>query len=186
MKNNFNIIISGVGGQGLLTLTKIIAEAAMMEGYQIKTSELHGLSQRGGSVQTHIRFGKEVFSPLISLGKADLILGLEVAETLRNINYANPKTIILGDKYQLSYQDSLSVDQITKKINALFKGKKYLISASETCKKKFGNEVVAGVYLLGYAVKERIIPLRANSLLRAVSMVVPEKYLDLNKKAFNL
>jgi len=95
MNKPFNIIITGVGGQGVITLTQIIAEAALIEGKDVKTSELHGLSQKGGSVQTHIRFGKKVYSPLIAEGKADLILSLEIIEGLRKINYANSKTNFL-------------------------------------------------------------------------------------------
>ena len=74
MKNNFNIIISGIGGQGIITLTRILAEAALLQGLDVKTSELHGLSQRGGSVETHIRFGRNIFSPLVRQGSADLII----------------------------------------------------------------------------------------------------------------
>ena len=81
--DNFNIIVNGVGGQGVITLLSLIAEAAFVEGYDIKSSELHGLSQRGGSVETHIRFGKKVNSPLIPNGKADLILSLETLEAFQ-------------------------------------------------------------------------------------------------------
>jgi len=183
---NFNIVISGTGGQGLITLTIIIAEAALIEGYDVKTSELHGLSQRGGSVQTHIRFGSKVYSPLVSFGGANLILGLEISETLRNIHYASPETIILADKVQLFYPGSLSEEKVITKLNSLFKGKKHLISASEICKKELGKEVVSGIYLLSYAVHKKLIPLKPSSVLKAISKIVPEKYLELNQKAFEL
>jgi indolepyruvate ferredoxin oxidoreductase beta subunit len=185
-KNNFNIIIAGVGGQGLITLTQVIAEAAFIEGLDVKTSELHGLSQRGGSVQTHIRFGDKIYSPLVSLGGADFILGLEISEVLRNISYANSKTIILANKYQLFYPGGLTEEQVIKKLKSLFKGKKYLISASEICKKELGKEVVSGIYLLGYAALKKLIPLKPASILKAISKIIPEKYLELNKKAFGL
>lgn len=76
MYKNFNIIIAGIGGQGVITLTRILANAALLDGYDVKTSELHGLSQRGGSVETHIRFGKKIYSPLIMPGQADLVIDL--------------------------------------------------------------------------------------------------------------
>lgn len=76
MHKNLNIIICGLGGQGVITLTRILAQAAFLESYDVKTSELHGLAQRGGSVETHIRFGKKVYSPLVIPGKADLIINL--------------------------------------------------------------------------------------------------------------
>ena len=186
MEKNFNIIISGVGGQGLITLLRIIAEAALIEGFDVKTSELHGLSQRGGSVETHIRLGRKVYSPLISLGTADLILSLEVSESLRAISYANPKTVFLVNKYSLSFPGALSEKEIIKKINALTKGRKYILSASEICKKELGKEVVSGVYLLSYGAFKKIIPLKPSSILKAISEIIPERYLELNKKAFKL
>ena len=79
----FNIILSGVGGQGIITLLQILAEAAFVEKYDVKTSELHGLSQRGGSVVAHLRFGEKIFSPLIKATEADLILSLEISEAVR-------------------------------------------------------------------------------------------------------
>lgn len=187
MKNKtFNIIISGTGGQGLITLIQILAEAALIEGYDLKTSELHGLSQRGGSVETHLRFGKKIYSPLVSLGSADLILGLEILEGLRAFPYANSKTVFLVNKFSLFFQDSPSEDEIVKKFKITIKNKKHLIPASEICKKEFGNEVVSGIYLLGYAIYKKLIPLKATSILKAILKVVPEKYLELNQKAFEL
>ena len=183
---NFNIVIAGVGGQGLITLTQILAEAALIEGYDVKTSELHGLSQRGGSVETHIRFGKRIFSPLVGRGTADLILGLEMTEGLRALSYANSETIFLINKNFISYGEELSEKDVLEKINSLIKKNLYLIPASEICQKELEKEVVSGVYLLSYAVHKKIIPLKPESLIFAVKKVIPEKYLELNQKAFNL
>src|SRR4030042_154263 len=91
----FNMVIVGTGGQGLITLLQIISEAALAEGYDIRTSELHGLSQRGGSVEVHIRFGKKIYSPIVAQGKADLILGLEEQEALNGISFSGHKTNFL-------------------------------------------------------------------------------------------
>lgn len=185
-KKNFNIIISGVGGQGLITLLQIIAQAAFAEGFDVKTSELHGLSQRGGSVLAHIRFGRETFSPLISFGRADLILGLEILEGLRALPYANKKTIFLVNKYSFPFLGGLPEDEIIKKFNALIKSPKYLIPASQICQKELGAEVVSGIYLLGYGVFKELIPLKPESVLKAISKIIPEKYLAFNKKALHL
>jgi len=186
LMRNFNIVIAGVGGQGLITLTQILAEAALIEGYDVKTSELHGLSQRGGSVETHIRFGKRIFSPLVGRGTADLILGLEMTEGLRALSYANSETIFLINKNFISYGEELSEKDVLEKINSLIKKNLYLIPASEICQKELEKEVVSGVYLLSYAVHKKIIPLKPESLIFAVKKVIPEKYLELNQKAFNL
>jgi len=175
-----------VGGQGLITLTQIIAEAALSEGFDVKTSELHGLSQRGGSVETHIRFGEKVFSPLVSLGSADLILGLEILEGLRAFFYSNQKTIFLLNKFLLPFSGSPTEKEIIKKIKSTVKGPKHIISASEICQKELGKEVVSGIYLLSYAVHKKLIPLKPGSISKAINKTIPEKYLELNKKAFEL
>ena len=183
---NFNLVITGVGGQGLITLLQIIAQAAFIEGYDIKTSELHGLSQRGGSVAAYLKFGKKVYSPLISLGQAEVVLGLEILEGLRALPYANKNTIFVINKFYFPFEGGLPQSETIRKINALIKGPKYLIPASEICQKELGREVVSGIYLLGCAVFKKIIPLRPDSVLKAIEQVMPEKYLELNRAAFNL
>jgi indolepyruvate ferredoxin oxidoreductase, beta subunit len=183
--NNFNIVISGTGGQGLITLLQILAEAALLEGHDVKTSELHGLSQRGGSVEAYVRFGKKVFSPLIAVADANLILGLELLEGLRMIRYANAKTIFLVNKYVFPFSGGLPEEEILSKID-LIKNEKHIIPASKICQEELGAEVVSGTYLLGYAISKNLIPLKRESVLEAISKVVPEKHFELNKKAFEL
>jgi len=183
--NQFNIVIGGTGGQGLITLLQILAEAALIEGYDVKTSELHGLSQRGGSVEVHIRFGKGVYSPLVTRGTADLILGLELLEGLRAASYAGKETVFLLNKFIVSFPGSLSEKEVIGRLKKLTKNLE-IVPASEICQKELGKEVVSGVYLLGYAVFKKLIPLKPDLILKAISKVVPEKYLELNNKAFNL
>ena len=118
----FNIVIVGTGGQGQITLLQILAEAAVIEGYDVKTSELHGLSQRGGSVEVHIRFGKKIYSPMVAQGKADLILGLEMQEALKGNYYANKETKFLINQFiiPIPLRKPLSEKEISanlKKIN---------------------------------------------------------------------
>lgn len=93
--NQFNIIIAGFGGQGVITLAKIISQAAFKQGFQVKTSETHGLAQRGGSLEAHVRFGKKIISPLVMKGEADLIIALDFLEGEKARDYANPKTKII-------------------------------------------------------------------------------------------
>jgi Pyruvate:ferredoxin oxidoreductase and related 2-oxoacid:ferredoxin oxidoreductases, gamma subunit len=97
----FNCVIVGTGGQGLITLLEILAEAAVESGLDAKTSELHGLSQRGGSVEVHIKFGKKVWSPLVEAKKADLIVGLEMQECLKAAYFAGPQTQYLINKTEV-------------------------------------------------------------------------------------
>jgi len=216
----FNIVIVGTGGQGLITLLQIIAEAALFEGYEVRTSELHGLSQRGGSVEVHIRFGQKIYSPLVSQEKADLILGLEMQEALRGIYFANQKTkfllnkqiilipLVKEDKSSSSATESRLRDEGGKEREALFDfaaarvvknlteteilknlkkiGKVILIPAAETCQKEFNTNVVAGIYLISLASFKNLIPLKPNSISRAIKKIIPEKYLELNLKTFKL
>ena len=182
----FNVILAGVGGQGIITLLSIIDEAAFIEGKEIRSSELHGLSQRGGSVEAHIRFGKDVYSPLISSFKADLIVGLEKLEGLRMAPYANNKTKFLINDHLLPFIGILNSDEITKKLKDIASNNLHLIPASEICQKELEKEVVSGIYMLGYAAYKSLLPIKPETFLKAIEKIVPEKYLELNKKAFKL
>lgn len=183
----FNMMVTGTGGQGLITILQIISEAALIEGYDIKTSELHGLSQRGGSVEVYIRFGKKVYSPLIPQGKADLILGLEAQEILKGAYFSNPKTVFLINKniIPIPLKKPLSEDEILNGLKKISKNI-FMIPAKDICKEKLGTEVVAGTYLLSWAVFKKIIPLEPSSILKALKKVVSPKHLELNIKTFEL
>ena len=183
----FNTVILGTGGQGLITVLQIITEAALSEGYDIKSSELHGLSQRGGSVEVHVRFGKKIYSPLIPQGKADLIFGFEAQEALRGVYFANKNTSFLVNKFivPIPLEKSLSEKQIEKTLNNIGK-KVVLVSAADICREKLGTDVVSGIYLLSLAAFENLIPIKPASVLKAIKKIIPEKYLELNVKTFDL
>ena len=91
-----NILMVGVGGQGIILASDILSRAAMYTGYDVKKSEIHGMSQRGGSVFSHIRYGEKVHSPMISEGGADILFSLEVMETLRWLSYANDQSTVIA------------------------------------------------------------------------------------------
>ena len=182
----FNIILSGVGGQGLITLVTILDQACLNEGYDVRSSELHGLSQRGGSVQAHVRFGKKVYSPLISNKKTDIIIDLETSEALKSIMYANEKTKILVNDNSVPYLGGLPKKELLETLKKTAKNNLYLVSASKICEEKLQKEVVSGMYILGYACYKKLIPLTIESLLKATEQVIPTKYLESNKKAVEL
>lgn len=186
----FNMVITGTGGQGLITLLQIIAEAALQEGYDFRSSELHGLSQRGGSVEVHLRFGRKIYSPMVSLGKADLILGLEMQETLKGINFANKKTNFLVNKYIIPILSPFAVarvseEEIVKNLKKVSKNIT-LVPAAKICQEKLGTNVVAGVYLISLAAFKGLVPIKPASIKKALKKIIPKKYLELNLKAFNL
>ena len=179
----FNIVICGVGGQGIITLLRIIAQAAFLDGYDVRTSELHGLSQRGGSIKAHIRFGEKIFSPLILPGMADLMLALDITESLRVSAFANKDTVFLINEKFTPFFGGPRQEDVHKKLKKLT-GKIHLINASAVCQKEFKKEVLSGVYLVSRAVFEELIPLSPKSLSKAIETVVAEKYISLNKKVF--
>jgi len=184
--NQFNIVIFGIGGQGQITLLQILAEAAVLDEYDVKTSELHGLSQRGGSVEVHIRFGKEIFSPLVPKAKGDLILALELQEALKGLYFANEKTkFLVNDYFSPILGANFSVERDLKVLGKL-KKRLFLIEASKVCQEKLGKEVLAGIYLISLASFKKLLPLKPNSILKAIEKIVPEKYLELNKNTFAL
>ncbi len=186
MEKNFNIILTGVGGQGIITLLSLINEAALIESYDVKSSELHGLSQRGGSVEAHVRFGKKVLSPLVPKGSADLVIGMEMIESYRETGKAGEKANFLVNRLVSPFQGSSSAEEIEAKLKEAAGNRLHLVSASEICKNELQNEVVMGLYLLGYAVNKKLIPLMEKSVIEAVNKIIPQKYLELNLKALNL
>ncbi len=190
MNKTFNIVAVGVGGQGIITLTRVLATAAMLEGFDVKTSELHGLSQRGGSVETHIRFGESVYSPLVKQGGADLIISLEFQEAFKACYYGSREngTVILVNNHVipiLGGKKTISIEQNPSELRK-FSNKVIFFPATKVVEKEIGNPVLAGTLLLSVAVFKRLIPLKPDSLLNAIKEVIPGKYLQINKKAFKL
>lgn len=190
---DFDIVITGVGGQGILTLQKIISEAAMMQGYDVKASELHGLAQRGGHIECHVRIGKKVYSSLVRQGNADLIIALEPLEGLRALYYASKqKTIFLLNTYHIYplsiFIDNLKYPSIQKILDHTrdFSKKIYCINATEIAKRKTGNMVATNIYMLGYANAENLTPINKKYLLEALKTVIKPKFFEMNKKIFEI
>lgn len=196
----FNVIVAGVGGQGLITLLQVIAQAALEAGFDVRTSELHGLSQRGGSVSAHIRFGEKacpvrrrasacltgVFSPIVARTKADLILALEEQEAIAAADFSSPKTIFLINKYQTpTLAEVMSEKQIENNLSRVGR-KAIFLPADALCQKELANNVVSGVFMLGCAVSRGFLPLEKQFVVSALKEAVPAKFLDLNLKALEL
>ena len=181
MEKNHNIIISGVGGQGLVSLAMIIAEAAMASGYDVKTSELHGLSQRGGSVKVNVRFGKKIYSPLVPRQKASLVFVLEYQEAVAATYFANKDTIFLINQHKTATLGK-SVTQ-EKAIREVYRVTRNISIFPET---KISSSPAAGVFLLAYAVHNKMIPLSINSIQKAIKKVLKKKYWKINEEAIKL
>lgn len=144
-----NILIAGVGGQGIITAGKIIAEACNLSNVKVMIAETHGLAQRGGGVNIHVRIG-DVNSPLIPFGGADYLVGLEANEVLRNLNYANKRTVIVVNKYVvkpvLPKVKSISLQEVLERLKGL---NVHVIDALKIGS-EVGNEKAANAAILGY------------------------------------
>lgn len=182
-----NILLVGVGGQGILLASEILSEAFMQAGYDVKKSEIHGMSQRGGSVVSHVRYGKEVHSPIVPEGEGDILFGFEIMETYRSLPLlksgasvvANdlciqPPSVLLG-------QETYPTD-LPGKIAALFP--KFLLVDGQGLAAEAGNVRAANTVLLG-AVSKRL-DIADECWIKALEKMVPRKALEVNLKAFQL
>lgn len=178
-----NILLSGTGGQGIVLASRIIAMCAFKAGFEVKESEIHGMAQRGGSVIGQIRFGKKVNSPSIPLGTADLMLALEELEALRYLHYLREKaTVILNHKQILpaGLEPSQYPQDISERIKS--KGYKVIDIKAEEVAKKIGSSKVENTILLGTL--SLFLPFERDIWKEVLKEAVPEKFLELNIKAF--
>jgi indolepyruvate ferredoxin oxidoreductase, beta subunit len=180
-----NVLIVGVGGQGVLLASEILCEVAKVMGLDTKKSEVHGMSQRGGVVTSHVRFGNKVYSPLITEGEADVILAFEIAEGLRWVHYLRPGgTIIVNEQKivppitttgKFAYPDKVE-DQIKARVPNTKLVDGYGIAL------KLGNPRLVNTVLLG--VLSNAIDLEQEKLLQVIERMAPKGTGELNKKAF--
>ena len=186
MADTKKIMIVGVGGQGTLLASRILGHAVIDMGYDVKVSEVHGMSQRGGSVVTYVKFGEKVHSPIIDRGEADIILAFELLEAYRALPYLkeggrlivndqriNPMPVITGAaEYPENILDKLSEKVATTSVDALK-------LASEA-----GSIKSVNVVLIGLMAKSTDIPY--DVWKKAVTETVPPKFLEVNLRAFDL
>lgn len=180
-----NILIVGVGGQGTILASRILAFLAQEDGHDVKVSEIHGMAQRGGSVVTQVRMGKEVHSPLIAEGKADVILAFERLEALRWMHYLKKDgTIIINDQAIEPVPVLLGLQEYPQNIVEKIKGKVSNAIAIDALSiaRKCGNDKASNVVLMG--VLARKLGYEWDKCIKALEAKVPDKFLELNKKAF--
>ena len=181
-----NIMIVGVGGQGSLLASKLLGHMLLKYGYDVKVSEVHGMSQRGGSVVTYVKYGDEVASPVICKGEADFLISFELLEAARWLPYLkkdgvvvtstqsiNPMPVIMGVK---EYPEN-----IAEKIEA--KGIKLMKADALAVAEECGSSKASNVVLIGMFAKHSDIPKEV--FLKAVEQSVPAKFKELNIEAFN-
>ena len=185
-----SIFVIGVGGQGSLLASRIIAIASLRAGINVLMSEVHGMAQRGGVVESTVRIG-DVHSPIIRDGDADIILGFEIAETLRALRKASNKTTIFSSTDSIipitvslnkgEYPDPKSAIENIKKA-----GKKTYFLDSIALAGKAGNVITSNIVMLGALGESGLLPFDESFLLEAVRESVPPHAIKVNEKAYAL
>lgn len=185
--NTLNILLGGVGGQGVILASKILSRAALLEGLDIKQSEVHGMSQRGGSVVSHVRIGDVVRSPLVPLGQCDILLGFEPLEALRYAHWVKAEGVVIYSTARINPATVSSglaeyPSDIARRLGE-FPCRKVAVDADRLADEA-GNRRAANVVLVGAL--SRSMSFSRELWDRALAESVPAKALDLNRKAFAL
>lgn len=180
-----NIMIVGVGGQGSLLASRIMGHVLLSKGYDVKVSEVHGMSQRGGSVVTYVRFGEKVYSPIVSLGEADVIIAFEQLEALRWLPYLKKDGVIIINTQKIDPMPVITgiakyPENIIEKISAL--GVKVKALDAMDLAVKSGAAKAANVVLLGKMAKS--VDIEYDEWIKAIKECVPERFIQQNIEAF--
>jgi indolepyruvate ferredoxin oxidoreductase beta subunit len=183
----FNILLVGVGGQGTILASELLARVLLEAGFDVKKSEVHGMAQRGGRVVSHVRFGKKVYSSLIVKGEADILVGFEMAETLRSIDWLSPSARVLAEsKAILPYTSQ--VGQAPYPFDALDRvrdaGFDLNIVDGEALAEKTGEKKTANVVLMGALAQ--FLPVERSVWETTIKKNMPEKLVKMNLEAFEL
>jgi indolepyruvate ferredoxin oxidoreductase beta subunit len=189
MNKSYDFLLAGVGGQGTLLASNVLSGIALEAGYDVKKSEVHGMAQRGGSVNTHVRWNAEqVYSPLIGLGQADVLLAFEQAEALRYAGYLKSCGIAVVNHYTI---EPLTVTSggahypTEEELHALFGAvteRLYLVPGTAIAK-ELGNARTANVVLLGAL--STLLDIPEGTWLHVIEEHVPPRFVELNRQAFS-
>ena len=186
---SFNLLIVGIGGQGVISAVQILARAALLDNYKVRTAETHGMAQRGGSVASFFRFGHEIEGPLIPRGKSQVIIVLEASEAVRYFNYANSQTIflinnkiIIPPTVHAMNMEYPNVEDIKKFLNQVSLNV-FFIDGHEGALKA-GDLRTLNVYMLGVLSGSERLPIKRQTLESSIIRYVPEKSQKINKIAF--
>ncbi len=184
---NKSILIVGVGGQGTLLASKLLGSALVSEGFDVKVSEVHGMSQRGGSVVTYVRYGESVDSPIIDFGEADFILSFEQLEAARYLPYLKKGGTVVTNTQKIDPMpvitgNAVYPDGLCEKLEAA--GANLITCDALSIAEEAGSQKATNVVLM--AVLAKYLGIDKNVWLEAINACVPPKFLELNIKAFDL
>lgn len=181
-----SILLVGVGGQGTILASKLLTTGLMEAGYDVKMSEIHGMSQRGGSVSSQVRYGEKVESPVIEVGGADILVSFEKMEALRWLKYLKPNGKVIVNNYQINSMPILSgkfdypegiIEEISSKVQTT-------VADAAKHAAELGNSKVMNVILLGATIKS--MGLESLNWDKIVRDNVKEQFAELNLKALQV
>ncbi|OQY18422.1 MAG: indolepyruvate oxidoreductase subunit beta [Desulfobacteraceae bacterium 4572_35.1] len=182
-----NILLAGVGGQGILLASEVLSEVLMMAGYDVKKNEVHGMSQRGGSVTSHVRFGEKVYSPIIPEGEADILFGFEILETCRYMPFLKANGKIVVNRLQIMPSSvATGLERYPENLEAMIMSKvpETKVVDGLDLAVNAGNPRTVNTVLLGALSKMMDIDLKLWN--QALEKMVPKKFIAENLKAFEL
>lgn len=187
---NKNCLLCGVGGQGVVLASKLIAYAAIDKGMFVRTTETIGMAQRGGSVVSHVRMGEGIHSPLIPKGQADIILAFEPAEAVRNLDFLKPGgTLVVNKKAvkpvtatlsEMTYDGTEMIEYLEKTVGNLL-----IVDGEDICQKA-GSSKVLNTALLGAAAESGILAVSIEDMKKEMKKNVRPEFIELNEKALEL
>ena len=181
-----SIMIVGVGGQGTLLASKLLGNVLLRQGFDVKLSEVHGMSQRGGSVVTYVRFGEKVYSPLVDLGEADYILSFELLESARWISHLKKGGQLVTNTHQTPPMPVITgAAEYPRDIVEKLRARANVIALDALpLAEQAGSARAVNVVLIG--VLSRLMPFDESVWRKAIAETVPKKFLEVNLRAFEL
>lgn len=187
----FNIVLAGVGGQGTLLAAEILGTAAVKDELNVRVSEIHGMAQRGGAVVSTVRIGDAVRAPTVIDGQADVLLGFEPLETLRNLKYASRKTLVIMNSEEIPPAGLAAknlkypcLEEVKQKISR-FTEKIIVVDAAQLAEEA-GSSLAQNSVLVGALAAVASFPVKLESVVEALKQLVPAKHVEANVKAFQL
>ena len=181
-----SILLVGVGGQGTILASKILTNGLMEAGYDVKMSEIHGMSQRGRSVSSQVRYGEKVMSPVIEKGQADIIVSFEKMEALRALDYLKPDGTIVVNTVEIPSMSVITGDEVYPEdvLQEIEKHAKTVAVDATALARELGNEKAANIILLGTIIKAMgLTRIDWDAILEAN---IKPRFLELNKKALQV
>ncbi len=182
-----NILMAGVGGQGVILASEIVSEAVMRAGFDVKKSEVHGMAQRGGSVTTHVRFGEKVYSPLIKDGEVDILFSFELLETVRYLGTLREgAALVVNDQKILPPSVTLGRDAYPGDIAGMLRARyaRFELIDAPAVARQAGNARAVNVAFVGALSRHFDIP--EGTWHAAIEAMLPPKLVEVNLKAFAL